>query len=173
MDRHEVKSNQRSCWDPGAVAWTVLTVLKHIKEKITTLSEKPQHDSWAPLHPRPGCSREERKMWRLWSIIPKKYTHYEREWEIHIPDPSVKPWCFDPGLFVWLWDARGVRRDWQVYSLGVCGTVGKVRCLLCKEPPPESPRNKEVAVWQLRGSFPLTLWAFVITTKEHTSRLSP
>lgn len=92
-----------------------------------------------PSLPGPCSSLEERKMWILRSIIPKKYTHYEQEWEIHIPDPSVKPSCLDPGLFVWLcWDARGSRGIGRFTVGGVSEAVGRSGCLLCKEPPPES-----------------------------------
>lgn len=44
--------------------------------------------------PRPCRSQEVRKMWILRSIIPfQKYTQFEQEWEIHIPDTSEKPSC--------------------------------------------------------------------------------
>lgn len=69
----------------GTVTWTVQSVSKHIKENqdfawknhIVTSSPHPHRQHPAP---QPRTSLEEKKMWILRSIIPKKYTHYEQEW---------------------------------------------------------------------------------------------
>ncbi len=139
MERLRAKSNHHSCLN-RAPSLGRRALFRNTSKKIGILSKNHIMTSTPPPPSSPGLKVPERKenvdSQKYYS---KKYTHFVQEWEIHIPDPSVKSLMFGSWPFcLTLVRCHGVHRDLKVYSLGVRGAFGKLGCLLCKEPPPES-----------------------------------
>lgn len=150
-------------------------VLKHIKEnqdfawKTTTwLVHPPPFPSL--VHPwRKGkCVFSEVLFQNNIHTINRseKYIFQNLQWNPHV--------CLHPDLFVWFCrDAKGSRGidRFTVGCMWGCWETGVFA--VSRESTWRSLWNKVVVVWQFSGSFPVTVWAFVITTKEHTSRVKP
>lgn len=76
---------------------------------------------------------------------PQKYTKYEQEWEIHIPDPSLKRRRFGAGPFVWL--CWGPRWAWGMGGFTVGGWGGAVCSVKSHLLPVFLKQSRCVTVW--------------------------
>lgn len=93
--------------------------------------------------------------------------HTMNKSEKYIFQIPLKPSCLGPGLLIWFCGAaRGPEGRSGLQPGGKWSSV----CLLCKEPPPESRSETKNL---LCDRFSVTSLAFVIATKEHTSKVSP
>lgn len=173
LERHGAKSNHRSR-SGWLLSLGACALLRNTLKKIGILPKNHNMTSFFPRFPGPALPQRKRKC-----VFSEVFFHNN----IHTINRSGK-YIFQ----ILQSDARVCIQAFLFDSVEVPGAPEGLAGLQCgamcgcqktgvfavsRASSWKSLWNKIVVVWQFSGSFAVTVWAFVITTKEHTSRVSP